>query len=522
MKTSSLLFLAGALCFTILSHAVPPITQYNDSSSAPRNQIQNPTFYQNLGGRINFDPAYEYGSRGLYFPLIPPALAEMPASPRARKLPTGHPVDVDGFIGETFYLPYKGVLIDGYLLPRRAQRIEAYRIKRDQLLVALRGRLEELKALTGAPRESALAEFANIQAGVLHDLAFDEEAIRSDFTTSGFFKLSIDGAGTTIYHPDATRENFLPLDPGPEEAIKAAQFQAGLSTQQRLLLHEISIELQLSGENASLPGPYVFFWPATARIRLPVDLPAALAAKFAEFQALKNTLKSELRTAITRGQNFILLGNRTQTYTRLADEQTGRFAALEALAEEIRLGLADLPYPDEPARTELPTDLTHRAGDTIARKAVLLRELNSQLKEFRRALLSDRIELVPQGNGLAIAVIPIKSTPQRDKPARAATIARLQTLNEDFSRRFAALSIEIEALRSEIQRAHGTSDRGVSRDADQVADEFEKSYAIRKNWDRFHDYYMAVIHPGLSPAQRRLLFNGALVDMEMEKTNGSN
>ena len=516
MKTSSLLFLAGALCFTILSHAVPPITQYNDSSSAPRNQIQNPTPYERLSERTNFIPAYDYGSRGLYFPLIPPALAEMPVSSRSRKLPIGYPVDVDRFIGETFYLPYKGLLIDRYLFPRRTQRIEAYRIKRDQLLAALRGRLEELKSVTGAPRESALAEFANTQAGVLHDLILDEEAIRSDFTTSGFFKSSSDEAGTTIYHPDATRENFLPLDPGPEEAIKAAQFQAGLSTQQRLLLHEISIELQLSGENASLPGPYVFFWPATARIRLPVDLPAALAAKFAEFQALKNTLKSELRNAITHERNFILLGNRTQTYTRLAEEQTGRFAALEALAEEIRLGLADRPYPDEPVRTDLPTDLTHRTGDAIARKAVLLRELNNQLKEFRSALPSDRIELVPQGNALAIAVTPIKSTPQRDKPARDATIARLRALNEDFSRRFAALSIEINALRSEIQRAHDTSDHGASRDVDQVATEFDKSYAVQKNWNRFHDYYAAVIQPGLSPALRRLLFNGALVDLQME------
>jgi len=229
-----------------------------------------------------------------------------------------------------------------------------------------------------------------------------------------------------------------------------------------------------------------------------------------------------LLAVVVPAQNSKSPDERTQTYARLAEEQAGRFATLDTLAEEIRPGLAGVPYPDEPAQPNLPADLTHRVGDALARKAVLSRELLNRLKEFRQELPADKIELVPRGGALAIAITPIRSTSPHDKPARDDAIARLQVLNADYSRQFAALTAEINTLRTEIQRVHDASDQTTSLDVEQVAADFEKSYEVRRNWDRFHDYYVAVIQPGLSPEQRRLLFNGALDDLEMERLKASN
>jgi hypothetical protein len=530
MKTYCLLFIS-CLCSTVAGYAGNASTTNptkSDLNQEDRHYIEKPDSL--LGGQAS--PFYnstnleanEYRSSyiQLYFPAIPPALAET-ASPSGHRRPSSPNVaDAAGFSGEIFYLPYKGLTLNGYVFQKRAQRIEAYRSARDQLLATLRSRLQELKDVTGAPRAAALAEFASVQAGPLRDLALEEEGIRSDLTTRGFFRQSVDETNTTIYRADGAGEQPRKLDAGPQAAIKASQLQAGLSTPQRLLLHEISIEEQLSGEKNASPSPYVFFWPATARIRIPSDLSPVLAAKIAEFQAGKDSLKDELRAAITRGPEPTLVGQRAEAYARLAEQQAGRFTRLDDLAEEIRLGLVELPYPDEPARSDLPAGLTHRAGDAIARKAVLLRELNNQLKVFRRDLPADKIEIVSRGGGLAIAVTPIKSSTQRDRPGRDGVIARLRILNEDFSRRFAALGLDIDALREEIQKARDADGRGVSLDVDQVAAEFEKSYAARRNWDRFREYYAAVIQPGLSPAQRRLLFNGAVVALEAEMNSFSN
>ena len=46
------------------------------------------------------------------------------------------------------------------------------------------------------------------------------------------------------------------------------------------------------------PGPFFFFQPDTARVRLPVNLPAALSSKLDEFRAKKDALKKELRDAL--------------------------------------------------------------------------------------------------------------------------------------------------------------------------------------------------------------------------------
>ena len=544
MKTHSIL-ISGGFCLTVFSclgvtaaaaQASTPTTSTAPAYPAFPTPVPAPSIdanrfrYDTIHGKPLFDPANDDADQPyasdyrLYFPAIPPVLAEMPSPTHLMKLPTRYryPTEVEGFVGEVFYLPYKGLLLENHVLAKSAQRVATYQASRDQLLTALRSRLEELKDMAGAPRAAALAEFAARQADPLRNLALEEEALREDFTTRSFLKRTVYETNTTVYLPDASGAHPLELDPIPQAAIKAAQLQAGLSIPQRLLLEETAIEQELTSQDKAQPDPYVFFWPATARIRLPDALPAATAAQFAEFARLKNSLKSELLAAVVPAQNGMSLDQRTQTYARLAEEQAGRFAALDTLAEEIRPGLAGVPYPDEPAQPNLPADLTHRVGDAIARKAVLSRELVNRLKEFRHELPADKIELVPKGAALAIAITPVKSTPAADRPARDNAIARLQALNSDYSRRFAALAAEINTLRTEIQRVHDTSDRAGSLDVEQVATDFEKSYEVRRNWDRFHDYYVAVIQPGLSPEQRRLLFNGALVDLETEKIKASN
>jgi hypothetical protein len=161
------------------------------------------------------------------------------------------------------------------------------------------------------------------------------------------------------------------------------------------------------------------------------------------------------------------------------------------------------------------------------------------VNEFRLELPTDNVELVSQNEKVSIVVTPNKSkedrprpnqdvarsrnldflsdTESKPRPDRDAVVARLNTYSESLPQRFTALATEFQALRAEISRYQAALPQAkTSANVDELVAHFVKSYKVQELWNRYSDYRTAVLLPGLSPAQRRLLFNAVQVDLFKE------
>jgi len=399
---------------------------------------------------------------------------------------------------ETFYAAYTFEASAGELSAKDNKRVAAYLEASRQLLDEIQAKFQELGSAAPAVRAAGLAQLAAQQDGRLRALAGDAEAIRLALVSSihYFDPALFERRGRSS---DASTRTTL-------ELLFAASFYAGLSTEQRLLLPEIAFE-QASPLRKEVQGwtkgSGFFFLPATARIQPPADLPPALEEKIRTFVREKENLKSELRRAALRDDHFFSW-KRSRQLTALAEQQAPRFAALDTLAEEIRVELTGLGFPDQTESLALPSDLTERVGSFYARKAEARRKLLTRLRELRSEYPAGKFEIVRQGDGLAI--VQSSADPKAE--------ASLAEFNASQARRYTAFARESEILRRDIQHRLASNPQRSARTVDQLAADFARAYAVRENGDRYRDYTHAVLEPGLSPAQRRLLFQAATAELE--------
>jgi len=449
-----------------------------------------------------------------YTPPAPPPLAD-PITPRATPLPPKFPEGLLDFASETFYMAYSQMLSSRLLSEERTERIKRYRSERDQLVSALRVALEQSKNLPEPRRTEALRAFSSIHTIRASALETEAEAIRADLTSPGFFRFGA-SAFDLARSADWSRDH-----PSPESfafvlPLLGAQFYSGFSADQRLLLHEMTIEQRAqtrppSTVSSSPPAEHLFFLPSTSRIRLPADLPTPLSQKIQRFNASKTALKAELQRAIDRHQ-FKFPGPRTERFTDLAGEQAPVFAELHRLAEEIREELARFPYPDAPSGPSLSFELTARVGHATTRKATLQRELLARFKRLQTELPGERIEIVRRGPGLALATAgPASRHVPRDKRDRI--LAEIEAFNTSMGTRYADLAHEMDSLRRDIRAVAPAGNRSSAGDIDRLAAEFDRSYKKQDTWARYRDYHAAVLVPGLSPELRRLLYRAAWNDL---------
>lgn len=462
---------------------------------------QNP-FSPSAIDALQYSPSVSF-SLVVGFPSQPPALGEMLLTDNIRAPRTTFSQSLADYQGETFSMAYANLLQRGSLSEKRTRRIDEYHAARRRLVDELRVSLEESKEKPPADRAAALAQLAARQNDSLTALEAEAEAIRHDLTSRGPFTLKPIDGGEDLdsmikkIPSGATRDYFV--------LMGAAQYLDGFSIDQRFLLQAMAFEAEDREANAensksSLSEPYLYFLPATARIHLPENLPSTLDAKVKSFLAEKKYLTDELLDEIHPG-HFLPRAS-TEQITRLAEQQAPRFAALEALAEEIRAGMADLPYPDKPDRSTLPEDLTRRVGIFGVRKAEVQRELFHRLRTLNAERKGNRFQIVRQGDGLAIV-------PTDPKEAESATLA---AFNADLARRYTAMARESKSLRQDIQALSKTDPQYRAHTITQLAADFGRAYTAQENWNRYHDYFLAVLEPGLSPAQRRLLFAATLSD----------
>jgi hypothetical protein len=430
------------------------------------------------------------------------------------------------FVCDSFY-PALGTRL--YALDLGADlesRLHDYRAKR---LVQVNALLNQFVTLHDSPAdelEQRLRQFAETQTPALLALENEAERLRAD--------LIADAIWNRINWNANRRWKVGDIKPGGDgfdaeaeyQVVRAAAFyQNGLTSQQRGLLRELATELQGVVRKArGLPAARaesdaMFFSPEMSRLRLPPDLPPELREKIAAYNARKAALKRELQETVI-AQDGASAGARDRAFEALADRQWPHFGMLEEQAEEIRRLLgARFELSAPPAPPWIPAGIleTIRAYNE---------DRDTYFGELRRRIeTAERLVPKPDQN----VALDERVQRQRDFTDRRAEARRHATLEfqKEHATRFATLEQRYRGIRQSLSLiAEKQTDRRTGRplDADtllrQHAASMEEFATFGRTAVIYTNYRTAMLQPGLSPPQRRLLFGYAQVGLAQPLPHG--
>ena len=460
----------------------------------------------------------------VFFPPTPPPLGR--ALPRSNP-PAGRlaaPSEMAAFINEPFYPALATRLALKRLPDRLKARVEEYRRTKLALLAELRAGLERAQALAPAERAATLSAFAGRQASALRAQEETAEALRRDLGSSDLSW----NAYRQWHLGDNERRGFSPAEIA-QVMRAAAYYQDALLPAQRRLLREISLELLNAGENpeaAAANHPYLFFPPEPARITVPAGLPGDVAAKAAEYETRKSGLKKELYDAVFAHDGRRFAWFRPNPLKALAENQRPRLAELEALAEEIRRGLADQPdavpvMERTPLTPALQARLNALLQDIGGAQRRAVERIESILAETRDLPMQASYRF--EAEGLRFVVIPSRAArgggaiPPATLDKIVAARERISQAGSDYDQRLATLLAERDAIRLEAAKILGTRE---SARLDQAIGTAVRVANARETEAAYVEYRQALFEPGLSPEQRRLLFDGAIERLELPLPRG--
>jgi hypothetical protein len=456
----------------------------------------------------------------IFFPPNPPPLGR----PVARGGPTSvrsaaPPAELASYVSEFFYPALGSRLAAGTLNDKLRARLDAYRDAKVSLQSELRGELDRLRSADPAERANDLATLSRRQTPKIVELEKTAEQLRRDLIVSE----TTWSAERQWHLSDKERRGFSPIEIA--QVMRAyAFYENGLLPAQRRLLREISIELQFAGESADKAAaaqPFMFFPPEPARVLLPDDMTAEVAARVAAYQTKKSVLKKELYDAVHASDGAGLL--RAKPLRTIAEKQAARLAELDVLAEEIRVGLKEPPGAAA-ARSPLSVEMEGRIDAMVAS----FRNAQKDAVAAIEAILSRARDLPIQtnyrfeGDGLRFAVGPARG--RRGGEVTPATLQRIEAVRaeisavaEDYGRRMAEMLNVKEALHVEIGRTLSLTKRD---EIDRLLFAAMRRAGEREADETFNDYRLAVYEPGLSPEQRRLLFDRAVEQLDLPLPRG--
>lgn len=466
----------------------------------------------------------------VYFPPIVPRLdshVDLPSMFEARK---PAPAELAAYVNEPFYAPLSTRLAENALTVRQRQRVEAYLASKLRLQNELRSRLAEFAGADSAVRQRAYADLARTEDPQIDELEQMAQQLRVDLIRGEFFQRSVDWndnrhwrLGTSHFNSaiDAMAAQFQVMR-------GAAFYQSGFLPAQRRLLLEVSMELgempvknldsaePADGTTPTDTNPPLFFSPETSRIHLPVDLPPDLADKIAKYEQDKSELKRELHDSVYREDTAYFGFAKTHVAATLSQQQETRIAALEMLAEEIRRGLADLPHqPHPPDAPDVSPALAERIALFLQHKLAVQKDLVVLLTNARRDLEIQRIGYTKTADGkytLNLGIRPADRNSEKMKKLQD----NFAAFNRSAAIRSAALAKELIVIRQDVaSQINAGTGPGGEKAIDRFLAEYADTIEARDDWELYHDYRVAVLEPGLSPQQRRLLYDAALVDLGM-------
>ena len=456
-----------------------------------------------------------------FFPPLPPRLwAPLPG----KSVSSGRfsaPDELREFVGEPFYAPLGTRLLQDSLPAGLLARLEAYHREREALcqeMLGLAGRLGEADLMTRQREWAALAvrQAARLEAHEREGDALRRDLIRTRDDWSGFREWRLGSApfGTPAEAMAAQFQVFR----------AASYYQNGLSPAQRRLLREILLDMESMIElpifEAELPSdlsPLLTFSPETARLRLPSQPTPEVAALVAEYEREKSALKQELRDVLYAEDDALFGFMRTARLEYLARAQEPRFAQVELLAERIRVALAASGYREP--RITLP-NVPPAVAERIDRYLKAQKEINDAVMQTVAHLQAvakiERVAMTPTDSGRYEVKISLSNGP--DQEAQMAYVRnRLTEFNARHAERQARLNEEREdLLKSVLWLEPGNADQQrAEHEARRQIESYLAAVEQIERLARYRSYQLAVLEPGLSPAQRRVLFAAALVDLEL-------
>ncbi|HVU36349.1 MAG TPA: hypothetical protein VHE61_23125 [Opitutaceae bacterium] len=482
-------------------------------------------FHRGGGYYPGFYDVHTYQPRRYFFPPKPPALGEAYLRNRTKSsslVRSAIPLALSDYVNEPFYSPLSPFLYEESLSRKRQKMLDDYRTARLALVEELRATLRAVAGLDEDAREAKLAEFAREQTPRVAAVEKTGYDIRDDLTHWSLFSSASNwNEGREWRLGDNTRWEST-LDEA--KAMRGyAYFQNGLSPAQRRLLRELSMELDDSGREPTAdisltsPGPWFYFSPEMSRIRLPANLPPDLAAKISLYREQKDALKRELRETVYREDRGFFESRRAAAMRSLADRQADRIEALEPLAEEIRKGLIRLPNASQPLMPTLTTALGARTSAYLRQTTDLRQTLNTRLNELRRQFPDARVEFVRIDAGIGIQMVADRRMKAADRPRFDQALNELLRFNTEQIDRYARLVQEKQSLRAALVLSAGPlASLMTDRTIDFMLREVSVALVQQELWHRYHEYEIAVLQPGLSPEQRRLLFDAALVSLDQQ------
>ncbi len=458
-----------------------------------------------------------------FFPSTPPAYGATVTQPTTVWTRIGGrlmqpPEDLAEYVGEIFYPMIGSRLFSGSLNSKLDTRLTAYRTKRATLLDDLAAVLAAQQNATPAAREQALRAFAPQQAGPLAELEAEAESLRRDLIKGGLFSDVVDWNSTRNWRlgDKPVAADPVKADAEFQVARAAAYFQHGLSIEQRGLVRELAMELSHTARSVrGRPAQRdddplaIFFAPETARFRLPQPLPPELVTLLGRFNAEKSALKRELHDSLVKFDTASD-AKRATRFSDLASHQAPRLAALEKQAEEIRLGLAaHLPPP--PALPPIPSDLRERidrftrdrdafSAASVSTAARARNSVPTDWTALSRATPAQRERMMREQQQRQVEAVQAAAKEFKEK-----NNARGVELYERYQRIRADLAIAAQGLQDPRTKQPMTVEGLLA--AYRVA--MQRFDAIGREEAMYERYKHAMLQPGLSPAQRRLLFRAA-------------
>ena len=458
----------------------------------------------------------------LFFPPNPPALGRAIGRPATGSARSAAPAGLAAFVNELFYPPLASRLATKTLNEKLRGRLDRYRAAKVALQAELRAELERWRDAEPAARETALAAFARRQTPKIVELEKSAEQLRRDLINGDNHWSAL----RQWHLGDRDRRGFSPL----EIAVVMrgyAFYHPALLPAQRRLLREIFLELANAADStagATAAQPYLFFPPEPARVLLPDDLPADIAAKVAAYQTQKSRLKKELYDAVYaedgRKLSFLFPG----PLKAAAEKQGAALAELETLAEAIRSGLARVAEPAAIVeRSPLPPVLHHRVAALMADYTVLQKEAAARIDAILDTVKDQPIRASYrfENDGLKYLVIPGRQGRGGGSSELAQRVAAVRAaiaeVAEDYGRRVVDLINETNELRAEVGRTLGHAKGSAIDQALAAASRVVTAKSTEKSYG---DYRIAVFQPGLSPEQRRLLFDSVVEQLELPLPRG--
>jgi hypothetical protein len=429
-----------------------------------------------------------------------------------------HPPDgMADFVGEYFYPALSTRLFVPELSPKLEARIHTYRSKRLQQVTLLLNQFVELHDAPPAECERALRTFAATQAPQLVELENEAEQLREALLADGW-RNGIDWNANRRWRLDARKEH---MDWAEAEAqfqvVRAtAYYQKGLIPVQRGLVGELAMELQGAARKArGQPvargdSDAIFFSPETARFRLPVGASPGLRDRIGVFNRRKSELKRELHDTIIAVDRESA-ARRAQAFEELADRQWPALVEVEQLADEIRVELAVRLAPvAPPAPPWIPAGLIEMIHSYNEDRDTYFGEL--------KVAVDTALGQVPK---------PANDSPDAEREQAEYRSRKEQAHRQavaDFQREHAARFAKLEHRYTTIRQtlavaAEKQVDRktGLPLNADNLLRAHSASMEEFNTFGResaiYTHYRIAMLQPGLSPEQRRLLFTYAVAGL---------